>query len=112
MWRSPFILLACLLCGCAIEVTGPKRHVLIGIPKPRTNAIVAVAFTKIGIIAQQNPATGSPEVTLGYQRGYYYGIPLYATNWIPHVRAGVVTEQSGLKTTITDFFEAGTTNAP
>lgn len=104
-------LLAIVLSGCAIELTGPKRTVIIGLPKPPTNAVVGISFTKIGIIVQQNPASGSPEATIGYQRGYYFRVPM-GTNWIPPVRAGVTTEQSGFKTTITDFFSTGVTNAP
>lgn len=103
--RFSFIALI-LLCGCAIEFQGKPRVVNIGLPKPPTNSVVAISYTKIGIVAGQNPATQQPSVTIGYERGSYYRVPPGFNVW-----AVVTTTHEALKTTITESFAAGDTNA-
>lgn len=69
-----------LFTGCAMEFTGSKRSISIGMPKPPTNAIVSVSYVKVGIIIEQSPTTQSPNLTLGYQKGAYYRIPFGYSN--------------------------------
>lgn len=98
---------AWLLTGCAFEFESCGKRVAVGLPKPPTNAVVGISYTKIGIVAEQNPATQTPSLTVGYVRASYYRVPT-GTNWsAPLVEAGVTTTQDGLKTTIAEKFQTG-----
>jgi hypothetical protein len=101
------ILLPLLLCSCALEFQGEGRSLSVGLPKPPTNAVVAIPYRKIGIIAGQNPATQQPSVTIGFESGAYYRVPPGFNMW-----STITTTHEGFKTTIIDSFVVMHTNAP
>lgn len=106
-----FLPMLVLLAGCAAEFEGKKRRVAFGLPKPPTNAVIAVTFTKVGIVAEQNPATQSPGLTIGFVRGAYYRVPVGSNVTSVPVFSGVTTERTGLDTTIRETFSVGITNS-
>lgn len=106
MIRLLAIVLIALTSGCAIEIAGKSRAFAIDMGiHPPTNAVIAVSFTKVGIVAGQNPATQVPEFTIGYVRGTYYRIPVMS-NGVPVVSADMTVE-AGLNGKITETFSTG-----
>ncbi len=94
-----------LFTGC-IEYRGSGDGWTLGVlPKPPTNAVIAVTYTKVGIIVGQNPATQAPELTLGYQRGAYHRVPVSTNGPAASVSSGVTTKQDGLDTKIEEHFK-------
>jgi hypothetical protein len=109
------VVAAVLLCGCHISYQtkrGVGFELGFGV-RPPTNAIVGVKYTKVGIIVDQSATTQTPTLTLGYQRGEYYRIPILSSNeYAPPFSSSVLTSQDGLHTTITEEVTTGSTNAP
>ena len=104
--RFAAICLLALTSGCAIEVAGKRRAFGLDMGvHPPTNAVIAVSFTKVGIVIEQNPATQAPSITLGYSRGTYYRIPV-DTNGVPSVRAEMGVD-AGFNGRITETFSTG-----
>lgn len=101
---------ALILCGCHASYNTKKGNSFelgFGI-RPPTNAIVGVKYTKVGIIVDQSATTQTPTMTLGYQRGEYYRIPILGPGeWAPTFQSSVITKQEGLTTTISEFISVG-----
>lgn len=100
-----------VLCGLSLLLSGCHakfgKHVELDFGVlPPTNAVVRVTVKKVGIVLGQNPATGAPDVTLGYASVTYDRVPLNGTN-VPQVSAAITTTQSGFNTTISETFSTG-----
>ncbi len=99
-----------ILCGCHAAFQTKKGNSFelgFGI-RPPTNAIVGVKYTKVGIIVDQSATTQTPTMTLGYQRGEYYRIPILGPGeWAPFFNSSVTTKQESFTTTITESVAVG-----